>query len=40
MSAEADHYNLRVQYINALHDGGQLNAMLTSLGGGLTQWLQ
>jgi len=40
MSAEADHYNLRVQYINALHDGGQLNAMLTSLGGGLNQWLQ
>jgi outer membrane protein TolC len=40
MSAEGDHYNLRVQYVNALHDGEQFNAMLTSLGPGLTQWLQ
>lgn len=40
MSAEADHYNLRVQYVNALHDGEQFNAMLTSLGPGLTHWLQ
>lgn len=40
IGAENDHYNLRVQYINALHDGQQMNAMLTSLGPGLTAWLQ
>ena len=40
IGAENDHYNLRVQYINALHDGQQMNAMLTSLGSGLTAWLQ
>lgn len=40
MSTEGDHYNLRVQYVNALHDGEQLNAMLFSLGTGLTAWLQ
>lgn len=40
MGAEADHYNLRVQYVNALHDGQQFNAMLTSLGPGLNAWLQ
>jgi outer membrane protein TolC len=40
MSAEGDHYNLRVQYVNALHDGEQLIAMLRSLGGGLSQWLE
>ena len=40
IGAENDHYNLRVQYINALHDGQQMNATLISLGSGLTAWLQ
>lgn len=40
MSAEGDHYNLRVQYINALHDGEQLVAVLKSLSGGLRSWLE
>ena len=40
IAAETDHYNLRVQYINALHDGQQMNAMLTSLGTGLSDWLR
>jgi len=40
MAAEGDHYALRVQYINALHDGQQLNATLWSLGGGLSEWLR
>jgi len=40
LASETDHYNLRVQYINALHDGQQMNAMLTSLGNGLSAWLK
>ena len=40
IGAETDHYGLRVQYVNALHDGQQMNAMLTSLGIGLSAWLQ
>jgi adhesin transport system outer membrane protein len=40
IAAETDHYGLRVQYVNALHDGQQMNAMLTSLGIGLANWLQ
>jgi outer membrane protein, adhesin transport system len=40
MGAEADHYSLRVAYINALHDGQQLNANLLSLGRGVGEWLQ
>ena len=40
IAAETDHYGLRVQYANALHDGQQMNAMLTSLGSGLAAWLQ
>ena len=40
LAAESDHYNLRVQYVNALHDGQQMNAMLTSLGVGLSDWLR
>ena len=40
IAAETDHYNLRVQYVNALHDGQQMNATLTSLGTGLTDWLK
>lgn len=40
IAAESDHYNLRVQYVNALHDGQQMNATLGSLGPGLTAWLR
>jgi outer membrane protein TolC len=40
IAAESDLYNLRVQYVNALHDGQQMNATLISLGAGLTAWLQ
>lgn len=40
IASESDHYNLRVQYVNALHDGQQMNAMLLSLGSGLRNWLQ
>lgn len=40
MSTEAEHFNLRVQYVNALHDGQQLNALLLSLGKGLGEWLR
>lgn len=39
MSAEGDHFNLRVAYVNALHDGYQANAQLRSMGGGLMRWL-
>jgi len=35
MSAEGEHYNLRVNYVNALHDAQQSNAVLRSLGRGL-----
>lgn len=40
MGAEGEHYNLRINYVNALHDGQQLNANLLSLGRGVTEWLQ
>lgn len=40
MGAEAEHYNLRIAYVNALHDGQQLNANLLSLGRGLNEWLR
>jgi outer membrane protein TolC len=40
MGAEAEHYNLRIAYVNALHDGQQLNANLLSLGRGVTEWLR
>jgi outer membrane protein TolC len=40
MAAESDHYNLRVAYVNALHDVQQLNATLLSLGRGVTEWLR
>lgn len=39
MAAEGEHYNLRVAYVNALHDGLQMNALLHSLGRGLAEWL-
>lgn len=40
MSAEGEHYNLRVQYVNALHDAQQLNALVWSLSRGLGEWLR
>ena len=40
MGAEAEHFNLRVSYVNALHDGQQLNANLLSLGRGVGEWLR
>ena len=40
MGAEAEHYNLRINYVNALTDGQQLNANLLSLGRGVGEWLQ
>jgi outer membrane protein TolC len=39
MAAEGDHYSLRVNYINALYDALQANAMMHSLGTGLQAWL-
>ena len=40
MAAEGEHYNLRISYVNALHDGQQLNALLLSLGRGVNEWLR
>jgi outer membrane protein TolC len=40
MAAESDHYNMRVAYVNALHDVQQLNANLLSLGRGVIDWLR
>ena len=40
MGAESEHYNLRINYINALIDGQQFNANLLSLGRGVSQWLR
>jgi outer membrane protein, adhesin transport system len=40
MSAEGEHYNLRVAYVNALHDGQQASALLHSLGLGISEWLE
>ena len=40
MATEGEHYNLRVGYVNALHDGQQLNALLLSLGRGVNEWLK
>lgn len=39
MSAEGDHFNLRIAYVNALHDGYQANAQLRSMGESLAIWL-
>lgn len=39
MSAESDHFNLRIAYVNALHDGYLASAQLRSMGAGLTTWL-
>ncbi|MET0383712.1 MAG: TolC family protein [Burkholderiaceae bacterium] len=40
MAAEGDHYNMRVQYVDALYDTQQSNAMLWSLGLGLATHLE
>lgn len=40
MAAEGEHYNLRVSYVNALHDVQQLNANLLALGRGVAAWLK
>ena len=40
MGAESEHYNLRVAYVNALHDGQQASALLRSLGLGIGVWLE
>ena len=40
MAAEGDHYNMRVQYVDALYDTQQSNALLWSLGLGLAVRLQ
>jgi len=40
MSAEGDHYTLRVAYADALHDSQQSVALLWSLAGGVTQPLR
>jgi adhesin transport system outer membrane protein len=39
MSAESEHFSLRVSYVNALFDGYQANAQLRSLGGGIWRWI-
>jgi len=40
MSAESDHFSLRVAYVNALYDGYTANAQLRSMAGGIGEWLQ
>ena len=40
MGAEAEHYSLRVAYVNALHDVQMLNANLLALGRGVSEWLR
>jgi len=40
MATKGEHYNLRVSYVNALHDGKQLNALLLSLQRGINEWLR
>ncbi len=39
MSAESDHFNLRIAYVNALYDGYEASAQLRSMGAGLSAWL-
>lgn len=38
MSAESEHYQLRIAYINAIHDAMNANASLRSMGQGLLAW--
>jgi len=39
ISAESDHFNLRVAYVNALYDGYLANTQMRSLGGGMLNWM-
>jgi adhesin transport system outer membrane protein len=39
MSAESDHFNVRVSYVNSLFDGYEANAQLRSLAGGIKPWI-
>ena len=39
MSAESEHFNLRIAYVNALHDSFVASAQLRSMGAGLSVWL-
>jgi adhesin transport system outer membrane protein len=39
ISAEGEHYQLRVAYVNALHDGFSAAAQLRNTGGGLLPWV-
>lgn len=39
MSAETDHFTLRIAYVNSLFDGYEANAQLRSMGGGLSSWI-
>ena len=39
MSAEGDHFGIRIAYVNSLYDGYEANTQLRSMGGGLTSWL-
>jgi adhesin transport system outer membrane protein len=39
MSAESDHFGLRIAYVNSLHDGFAARAQMRSMGAGLTAWL-
>lgn len=39
MSAESEHYNLRIAYLNAVYEGFSATAQLRSLGQGLLPWM-
>jgi adhesin transport system outer membrane protein len=39
ISAESEHYQLRIAYINALHDGMVASAQLRTMGAGLLPWI-
>lgn len=39
MSAESEHYQLRVAYVNALHDGFAATSQLRAVGAGLLPWI-
>ncbi|MEO8297533.1 MAG: TolC family protein [Burkholderiales bacterium] len=39
MSAEGTYYQMRIQYINAVHDGFSANTLLRSSGSGLLPWI-
>jgi hypothetical protein len=39
MSSEAAHYQQRISYINALHDGFSASAQARAAGAGLLPWI-